>query len=304
MKIARSISIVILVAALAVAHAQFNLGGSVSYTTEEIKQAFGTTFSLDAFSPCPLKEELGGNSKYLIGYNDSTTGQLGIAPRGTVLLPRLSIDGVKDLVFVKFATEANLPPDPKDSRWADTNSDPRGGYSYAVDTSDARYFWGYVSFQFMVGHRDNRQRLQLFVINICWTKGGNLVSRYQVCIQKAPDELSNKTGEEWFPYLRGFTPATARPEGQAQPQTINIPGQTVTQTAKPEEKLPTLTPPAEKPEEKMPVLAPPNETPKNPRDLSEDREAKRERERAEIRAGRDRDFSPKPEKQTLPPFGV
>lgn len=209
-----------------------NLGAVVTFDSDRIAQGVGTSFSLDAFSAGSLRGLDWRNDRW-IGSNDSSTGMQAVVPRTTILLPRLTVDGIKKLVGVKFATEANLPPEPNDKRWVDTAPDPRGGFSYAIDTGRDPKYWGYVSFSFMILHRDGRDRLGILIITITWIRGGNITPRYQVMIQNAPDILSTLRGEEWFPYVRGFMPATARAEGQQQPtqtQRIDVPAQTVTKT--------------------------------------------------------------------------
>lgn len=221
------------------AMAQTVLGGMVSWDQERVEQAKGVDFSLTAYDLATATEA------DLIGFHDAVNGLYPVVPQGTWLMPVVDPTGFGKLEGVDYDPVGNLQPNSRE--WVPCDPYRFGGYSTLIDT---RNKLGPISFRFRIRHRDGRDRLNFVIFTATWIRGGNLMSRFRVTIQKEPEELRNLRGEARLPYLRGFIPATARTEEQrGNTQQYIVPPQTATAQANPMQQgvtngeFPTLNPP-------------------------------------------------------------
>lgn len=194
------------------------LGGVISWDQDRIEQARGVDFALIAY------DSRSGSEDDLIGFHDAINGFYPVVPRGTWLEAIVDPTGFGRVEGADYDPIGNL--DLKSKDWLPCSPYRHGGYVTMIDTGS---LLGPISFRFRIRHRDGKDKLNLAIFTVSWIRGGNLFNRFRVTVQKEPEELRTRRGEDRLPYLRGFIPATSRPDGQVSQQKVEVPATTVTQ---------------------------------------------------------------------------
>jgi len=213
---------------LSPAHAQggpFSLSAVIlSADQKRLEVAPGVTFAMGAFTSRPPSDGL--ECPHLAGLFSSSLGYFPFVVRGMHLKVIVNPAGFKSLQGVDFDPSGSAQIDAKDC-WLPCQAEKAGGFSIVIRLDVVRP----IQLRFRVRHRDGRDKFSLLIFTATWTKGGNLPAALEVMVQGAPIGFESLVGEQALPYLRGFVPPVARPEGQAaQTQQIVVPAQTATQT--------------------------------------------------------------------------
>lgn len=223
------IFILALLGALACAQqSQFSIGAVVEEKGEALKTQPGVDFGLTAYDTDPLIAD----EDSIIGFVDFATGVYPQVPRKTWLKPRVDVEGIKYLEGVDYDPTGNAPENGDRKYWLPLSRDPMGGWSIAIDTTN---MLGPVSFRFRLRTRENRKEVKVLILKLVWRRGGDIFHNFRLTVQKDPPEYCALRGEDRLPYLRGFIPATAQPEGGTNnQQNVYVPPQTASTTAEPQ----------------------------------------------------------------------
>lgn len=245
-------TIILVITALLItsfAHAQINLGGAISVDSDRVEAAIGVSFSMAAYTDKPPAR--GFDSPDLIGFYSTSTGQYPMLPQGTWVKICVFPNGFKNLQGVDYDPSGTLQRDAREG-WEPMQVEEGGGYSVIIRIDRLSSY----PIRFRMRHRDGRDRYTLLIFTATWVRGGNLPSYLEIMVQRWPIDRRHLRGEEMFPYLRGFYPATATAAGQMTTQEQTIPGQTASATADPTQGNNGGQPPANN--GNYPTLGPPS----------------------------------------------
>ncbi|QQG50022.1 MAG: hypothetical protein HZB70_00330 [Candidatus Berkelbacteria bacterium] len=228
--------------------AQHTLGVQwLGKTEERLRQSVSMSFNASAYDTGGTREDnLGGSYSAITGYYPQV-------PRGTVLDLRIIARGFKRIerVWICVGESAN-GKDSKDERsgiWdyqgyryrlCRTTEFP-GEFSYLFDTDQSPL--RPIPLQWIVEHRDDRDRYQVAIFTFTWTRGGMMTGSLEINILRGPADYRQLRGTEILRFLKGFLPIDATPDNNGGTSTV-IPGQESTQriggskTAGGEEDLP------------------------------------------------------------------
>lgn len=226
-KLARLGFVVTVMALVAVTLAQsgpFSIGGMIGVDQKRLVVSPSVQFAMAAYTGTPPAE--GFDNDCLSGFFSSALGMYPTDVVGMQVKVLVNPSGIASLEGVDFDPTGSLAL--TDKGWEPCHLELKGGWSTIIECDEPRP----IVMRFRLRHRDGRDKYQFLFITATWTRGGNLPAMLEMIVQRAPQGFNLLRGEDVFPYLNGFIPATAvskAAQGQSQQQ-ITVPSQTATTT--------------------------------------------------------------------------
>jgi hypothetical protein len=194
--------------------AQHTLGVQwLGKTEERLKQGVSLSFNASAYDCLGLGEEnLGGSYSAVTGYYPQV-------PRGTVLDLRIIARGFKKIERVWICVGERA--EGKDRKDEDAGYWDYQGYRYRRcrptefpgEYSDLFYTERAplrpIPVQWLIEHRDDRDRYQVVIFTFTWTRGGMMTGSLEINILRGPSGYGMLCGSQILPFLKGFMPIDA-----------------------------------------------------------------------------------------------